>query len=139
MVDQINGAVAKLITDDELVINRGSDQGVAKNMRFWILDPRTEDIVDPETGEHLGGVPRSKVIVEAVTVGPKVTLARRVPPPTFGATGLSGSIGSVLASIPAETTRKEEPIGIIERWPEGVMVGDPVRSITVRPPRRRVS
>lgn len=119
MTERIEGIVAKLVTDDELLINRGLIHGVEKGMEFAVLDPSTMDVKDPETGENLGSIVRTKARVVVTTVGERLALTR-----------ISTSRGiSAVASAMAGRT------GVLtgDAWPEGVRVKDPV--IQVRPAR----
>lgn len=114
----IEGKVAKLLNEEELAINRGSDQGVAEGMTFWVMDDTTQHILDPDTGEDLGGIPRAKVRLKITTVGRKAAVAERYPPET---------IADFLASYSAQAARskgRQSP----DKWPEGVQIGDSVRS-----------
>ena len=70
----LQGKVAKILTEREVVINIGSAQGVMKGMRFAILAPTPEEILDPETGEVLDAVDRTKVLVQATEVREKITI-----------------------------------------------------------------
>jgi hypothetical protein len=70
----LQGKVAKILTEREVVINIGRMQGVKKGMRFAILSPTPEEISDPETGEVLDIVDRTKVLVQATEVREKVTI-----------------------------------------------------------------
>ena len=76
MTEKIRGAVAALLTNRELVINRGSEHGVTKGMKFAVLNRQGIHISDPETDEDLGSVDVPKVIVEATRVDSKLTVAR---------------------------------------------------------------
>ena len=77
MIDNpIRGSVARILNSRELVINRGSANGVRKGMFFSVLDPRTEDIRDPETSEILGSVQRPKTFVKIVTVEDRLSVGR---------------------------------------------------------------
>jgi cell shape-determining protein MreC len=40
----ITGFVARIVTDDDLIINKGRADGVVEGMIFDILDTRTRDI-----------------------------------------------------------------------------------------------
>lgn len=71
----ISGLVAEVLNARELVINRGSEHGVEPGMKFPVLDPKSQNIEDPETGEVLGSVHRPKVEVKVVRVEPKLAFA----------------------------------------------------------------
>jgi len=116
----IRGQVAKLVNEEELIINRGKEAGVVSGMTFWVMDPSTEHILDPETGEDLGGVPRTKVRVMVTSVGSRVSLAERVAPSSNPFSGVAGLF------INQSPSRKSVGIANPRSWPEGVEVGDPI-------------
>ena len=70
----LEGKVAKVLTEREVVINIGSTQGARKGMRFAILAATPEEIRDPETGEVLDIVDRTKVFVQATEVRERITI-----------------------------------------------------------------
>ena len=76
MTEKITGKVAQILSVRELVINRGSDDGVQEGMAFAVLNPQGARIVDPDTEEELGSVDLPKVLVKAVRVEPRLTVAR---------------------------------------------------------------
>jgi hypothetical protein len=76
MSERLRGAVAALLTDRELVINLGSEQGVVAGMKFAVLNRQGIDIKDPETEEPIGSVEVPKVIVEVARVEPRLSVAR---------------------------------------------------------------
>lgn len=75
MAGPIRGKVAQVLNSREVAINVGSDHGVTKGMYFDIVDPKGEDIRDPDTGDVLGSLERPKVRVQVVTVQPKLSVA----------------------------------------------------------------
>lgn len=64
----IRGKVARILNSREVALNIGADAGVATGMYFDILDPKGEDIRDPDTDDVLGSVDRPKVRVQVVKV-----------------------------------------------------------------------
>ena len=72
---RIRGKVARILNSRELVINLGSEQGVVLGMCFDVLDPKGEDIKDPDTGDILGSLERPKVRVKVNRVEPKICVA----------------------------------------------------------------
>lgn len=72
----IEGKVAQVISERELVINRGERDGVTQGMVFRIVRSEPEVIRDPDTDEVLDEVDVTKVEVEAVTVREKVAICR---------------------------------------------------------------
>ena len=71
----IEGFVAAIVSERELAINIGSNQGVTRGMKFRVLGLPTE-IPDPLTGEQLGSVQREKVRVRAEVVEPKFSICK---------------------------------------------------------------
>lgn len=119
---RLRGYVAKLITDDELVINRGARDGVKEGMYFNVLDETTENIRDPETGEDLGSIERIKVQVRVISVSEKISLAAVYPRRTRS--GLPTNIDLLMGTRP----RSGRLSG--ETWSDGTQVGDPVVYVT---------
>ena len=90
----LQGKVAKILTEREVVINIGSAQGVKKGMRFAILAPTPEEVLDPETSEVLDVVDRTKVLVQATEVREKITICS-----TYRTTMMSGGAFSAAYSL----------------------------------------
>jgi len=131
----LQGKVAKILTEREVVINIGSTQGVKKGMRFAILAPTPEEILDPETDEVLDVVDRTKVLVQATEVRDKITICStyrtiNIPGGAFSA----GSIALGLFDPPRkvfETLRIEDsslpaPLSPDESY---VKIGDRVKQV----------
>jgi len=112
------GRVVRLVTDDELLFNLGSEDGVEAGMLFSVLDPLTEKIMDPKTGEDLGSIKRVKAQIRVVNVSERVSLARVSP--SRGRAGIS--FASEVLMGPKLPSAKLTG----DTWPDGVGVGDPV-------------
>lgn len=131
--EKIRGAVAQILNARELVINRGTTHGVLVGMQFAVLNPLGQDIVDPETGEHLGSIEVPKVFVKVVRVAENLSIAS-----TFRTymTGSRGSLSAWAALLPnsepprkqVETLRTDSPTVKEDLDPKDsyVHVGDPV-------------
>src|SRR3712207_6707077 len=52
----LEGKVAKILGNNEVVINRGRNEGVRPGMIFEVFAPEGEEVWDPDTGETLGTV-----------------------------------------------------------------------------------
>lgn len=99
--DRIVGKVAEVVSDREVILNRGSNHGVEAGDYFAILDPDTVGVTDPDTGEALGDIRVVKIVVQAVEVAPKLTLARtfRTQTVNIGGSGIGlAGIANALAS-----------------------------------------
>ncbi len=72
----IRGKVARILNSRELAMNVGSEQGVRVGMKFDVMDPKGQDIEDPETREVLGSLERVKKRVEVVQVKERISRAR---------------------------------------------------------------
>jgi hypothetical protein len=136
----IEGSVAKILTARELVINRGSADGVERGMKFEVLDPKLEDITDPDTGESLGGIDRPKVVVEVTRVADRLAIARtyRHKRVNVGGTGgfLSGASALAKQFEPPRYVTRYETLKTDEATWEDldesrsfVKTGDPVREV----------
>jgi hypothetical protein len=121
--------VVRLITDDELVFNLGAVNGVRTGMLFNVIDPATEDILDPQTGENLGSIKRKKAQIRVIDVSPRISLARVYP--SRGRAGFSRDADTLMGPKPPSATLSGES------WPDGVRVGDPVEFSAERVDVRR--
>jgi hypothetical protein len=136
----IEGRVAKILTARELVINRGSKHGVERGMKFEVLDPKLEDIEDPDTGKSLGGIDRPKVSVEVTRVAEQLAIARTFRSKRInvgGSGGLFAGASSLAKQFepPRYQTRYETLKTDESTWEDldesksFVKTGDPVREI----------
>lgn len=80
----LQGQVAQILNEREVVINIGSNQGVRDGMKFAVLADEPTDVHDPVTGELLDKVDREKTRVEAVEVRPRITICRTYRTRTVG-------------------------------------------------------
>ena len=71
----IEGKVAAILNDRELIINRGADAGITEDMKFRVLEPE-HGIEDPDTGEVLGSITNEKIRVRIAEVREKMSIAR---------------------------------------------------------------
>jgi hypothetical protein len=76
VADRIEGKVAQILNRRELVLNVGEEHGVSQGMKFAVLNSKGAVIADPDTKATIGSVEVPKVLVEAVRVQPKLTVAR---------------------------------------------------------------
>jgi hypothetical protein len=74
MTNQIRGKIAQVLNSRELALNIGTDHGVRVGMLFDVLDPKGEDIVDPDTGAVLGSLARPKVRIKIISVQSKLSV-----------------------------------------------------------------
>jgi hypothetical protein len=137
----IRGKVARILNSRELVINLGSNDGVIVGMKFDVLDPKGEDIKDPDTGEVLGSLSRPKVRVRVKTLDDRICVAAtfRERQVNIGGVGTSpvdplGTVG-VLSELlrPPKYVKKVETFKTdektwedIEETQSFVKTGDPV-------------
>jgi hypothetical protein len=61
----IQGRVAQILNERELVVNVGIEAGVKKGMKFAVLSEKPIEITDPDSGNLLGVIDREKIRVEA--------------------------------------------------------------------------
>jgi hypothetical protein len=72
----VEGKVAKILGNSEIVINRGKGEGVRRGMLFEIFTPEGEEVWDPDTGETLGTVEDVKAKAEVTEVKDRLAVAR---------------------------------------------------------------
>ena len=71
----ITGKVAGILSDEKVVLNVGSEDGVKKGMEFVIFI-ESDHIIDPETGDDLGAIEMVKGRVKVYHVQDKMSQAR---------------------------------------------------------------
>lgn len=133
----IRGSVAKILNSTQIVINRGSKDGVVVGMIFEVLDKNATEIVDPETKKVLGSIDRPKVQVRVCLLEEKLCIAETFKTRRINRGGNGGSLLAIAGMFnppdyvdELETLKAEEKAW--EDLPEEksyVKVGDPVRSI----------
>ena len=137
MVDRepIRGQVAKILNSRDLVINRGTVDGVTRGMRFAVLDPNGENIRDPETKRVLGSIERTKIEVEVFSIEERLALAHTFRKTTRNIGG-SGIPTARILQPPKLITQYETLKTDESTWEDldeeesFVKTGDPVREIT---------
>jgi hypothetical protein len=137
MPEPIRGKVARILNSRELVINRGKLDRVRMGMRFAVLDTAGEQVTDPDTGEELGSMQRTKVQVEVTQLADRICVGRTYIYREVNVGGVDSGVGAVarLFTPPKyvrqyETLKAEdadwEPLSERESI---VKVGDPVVQI----------
>lgn len=101
--------IARVISSSELILNKGSDDGVKVGQTYGILDSRTDGITDPDTGEPLGDYRRFIARVRIRSVKPRMSYAIHH----------SGASSSYLDLVTGTRIKRDDP-----KWPEGVGEGD---------------
>jgi len=123
--------VVRVITDREVAISGGAEAGISKGDTLLILGKPVE-ITDPETGEILGEVVRTKAVVRAYDVKERFALARTFRSRMVNVGGLATNALANVFEPPKWETRTET----LRRSPEAgdvlpagesiVQVGDSV-------------
>lgn len=134
---EIRGSVAKVLNSTQVVINRGSAEGVTIDTIFEILDKNATEIKDPETGKLLGSIDRPKIRVRVVIVEERLSIAETYITRRVNRGGSGTSLGLTGIFNPPDYIDERETLKAEEKeWedlPEDkslVKVGDPVRSIS---------
>jgi hypothetical protein len=128
--------VAKILDTRQLVINRGAADGVQVGMRFAVLDPGSAEVIDPDTNQPLGELPRPKVQVEVVRVEGRFSVARTFKSRRVNVGGVGGltAFGGIFDAPRFETQYETFKIDDAASQPlderdSFVKVGDPVEQI----------
>ncbi len=139
MTKKLEGKVAKILNSRELALNIGSNDGVEVGMIFEVVDPKGENIEDPDTGEVLGSIDRPKVRVKVTSVLERLSVAstysfRKVN--VGGSGGFSALDAFSKSLLPSKWVTKYETLKTDEKTWEDVeeedcfvKTGDPVRQI----------
>ena len=136
MSEVIEGKVAKILDESNLIINVGSGQGVQQGIRFVVFAPGDE-VVDPDTGESLGAWEAVKGEIVAYHVQECISICGATPPPkkedqTDPSTRtLSAAMIADHMRAGTAQTRLNVNKGQIDGMPKvgPISVGDPVRSV----------
>ncbi len=140
MAELIRGKVARVLNSRELAINVGSKHGVVAGMYFDVLDPKGEDITDPDTGVVLGSIDRPKVRVKIVSVqdGLSVASTFKKKQVNVGGSGTLAGHGLSDLFLPPKYVTKYETLKTDEKTWENlsesesyVKTGDPVVQVIV--------
>lgn len=120
----IRGKVAQVLDSRQVVLNVGSSRDVAVDMTFKVINPKGEEIRDPDTNQVLGSVESPKLLVRVIQVQDHL------------------SVATISAASPAVTPRSPGPFArtlMPPRWVDQfetlgtdtaqVNIGDPVIQI----------
>ncbi|SMH30644.1 hypothetical protein SAMN06295885_0450 [Rathayibacter oskolensis] len=108
--ERIRGKVAEVVSDREVILNRGSDHGIEEGMYFAILDGALIGVTDPDDEDSdLGSLRVVKIVVRAVQVAPRMTLARTFRSRTVNVGGVGGGGFGILTAA-LEAPRYEERV-----------------------------
>ncbi len=130
----IEGRVAQILNDRELVINRGERDGVTSGMQFEVLLDPAITIMDPESGEPLGEIDRSKVHVQAIEVHEKFTVSKTI---LFHNGAELREVDFFRPRRSSQPTLKaRETLRPLTEEESVVTIGDPVRQMGLRRPSR---
>ncbi len=127
----IEGRVAAVLNERQVVINRGEGDGVYPDMEFAILEPEAIEVTDPDSNITLGSLEREKVRVRVVEVATMYCIAE-----TFERYGGRGALirdyGEVFKAVPSKvrTLRSGDvPYAPLVEEASYVKRGDRVREI----------
>lgn len=141
--ERVVGKVARINSDRELIINRGTEHGVDKGMIFYVRDEPIE-VRDPDSDEVLGSVTPIKVVVRAEEVTERICIARTfrstrvlVAAAVPGGAMHGGGLGNLFQPPrPAEFETRTETLRLdpnmgepIDDYDSVVQVGDLVESV----------
>lgn len=130
----IEGRVASILNERDLVINRGSSDGVLEGMLFMVNQPNVP-IRDPESGLALGELTREKIKVRVIEVHDKFSVAKTYETYNIPAPGGQTIAEALFHPIIVTRTRKIfaghsqlDPV-TIDIEGSTVNIGDPVFQI----------
>lgn len=145
----IRGKVARILNSRELAINVGSQDGVTVGMKFDVLEPKGEEIKDPDTSEVLGSLSRPKVRVRVNSVQERLSVAETFRAREINVGGVGGSLASGIEGMarisdllrPPKYVKQVETLKTTEKTWEDldekeayVKTGDPVVQVVEETP-----
>jgi len=133
MVERIEGKIANVNSDREVIVNRGSADGVSVGMIFRVKGVPV-DVLDPDSDEVLGQVSAVKTVVKVVEANDRFSIARTYRNRRVNVGGNMSGLGNVFQppkyKTRVETFRRDprsgEPIAEADSL---VQVGDLVESL----------
>src|SRR5699024_6768020 len=75
MSDEIVGSVAKILSDREVVLNRGEKDGLYVGDYLGIVDEEASKVPDPKTGEEIGELTRFKTSLRVTQTSESLAIA----------------------------------------------------------------
>jgi hypothetical protein len=102
----LTARVARLLDKEKLVVNKGSDHGVALQQRFVIFE-KGDEITDPDSGESLGALELVKAHGEVIHVQERMAILKLELPKRERAKTLSEIMAS-LSGVDEESERVAE-------------------------------
>ncbi len=137
MKELIKSKVARVLNSRDIAIAAGAENGVKVGMYFDIMDPKGDDICDPDTGEVLGSLDRPKVRVKVTQVHERLSVASTFQKEKINVGGSGYALGSFgglsQALLPPKYVTKYETLKTDEKTWEDldeeesyVKSGDPV-------------
>ena len=135
--EPIRGVVAKIVSDREVILNRGTESGLIPGQYVIVIDPTTQSVPDPETGEDLGGLKRIKAVLRVVESTAKLSLAKTFRTKRVRVGGGFGGAG--LGNMFAET-KYETRVETLQLDPQaGLPISDEESAISLKDPFEVVS
>lgn len=104
--------VAKVVADDQLVINAGSNDGIKIGDTFTIIE-KGEEVFDPITGESLGDYELKKGVGKVIHVTERLSIIRGKNKPKNLASIGKFFAGEEVEEVPSSFTNPE--VGDIAR------------------------
>lgn len=120
MTEVIRGKVARILNPREVIINAGSEKGVATGMYFDVV--RSEDILDPDTSQSLGSIQRATIRLKITSVQEKMSFASTYRKNEVNVGGLGPNIGILSRTfLPPRWIAKYETLRTEEKTLEDEM------------------
>jgi|GEM_PF-794261 len=137
MSSKITGLVADLIDDRTLVINKGTNDGVAIGMLFMVYDATGKVVKDPTSGDELGKIKLPKIEVKVIHVEEKYCLAETHKYKEVNVGGVNPLLGTANLFSPPKYVKQYETFDIEEKTKRQldkeksiVKIGDAVEQVT---------
>ena len=106
MDEKLSGAVIRILNDREVVLNRGRVDGLSDEVYIGVIDPETEDLVDPETGDNLGSIRRYKVALRVTQLSERLAIAATYKTKQVNVGGFADPNGGLIAITQALSPKK---------------------------------
>lgn len=136
----VSGQVAKIVSDTDILINRGTEDGIENGAYFVVLDKDELEIEDPENAVIAGSVRNVKLAFQVVQVSEHLSLARTFRTYTVNVGGQGPDMSSLMGFGKAPKYIQEierftaDPEDKIDRSTvrKNIAIGDEVREMANR-------
>ncbi|GAA1780721.1 hypothetical protein [Streptomonospora arabica] len=127
MSEGLSGRIVRIVSNQEVLINKGTDDGVSVGEIFVVISSETEEVKDEATDEVLGKIRKVKIPLKVTEASERMSLLHTYRTVSVNVGGEGLGLGRMFAA-PKWETQDEEINTDAEFAEDYVEVGDHVTS-----------